>query len=163
MTKVFRHLLEIVICCLLAALTAVVFSQVISRYFLQAPLSWSEELARFLLMWLAMLSAAYAFRTKSHFALRILVERLPDAIQRRVSIAVHLAVTAFFLLILYQGVKYVLGVSGHIAPALQIPMEIPYSSIIVGSALIAWECGQATVRELTGRDSPTASSPHSNS
>ena len=101
--KILRYPLETVLCCLLAALTAVVFSQVIARYVLQAPLSYSEELARFLLMWLSMLSAAYAFRMKSHFALRILVERLPEVIQRKVSIAVHVTVTCFFLLILYQG------------------------------------------------------------
>ncbi len=152
MKQVFRHLLEIVICCLLAALTAVVFSQVIARYFLHAPLSWSEELARFLLMWLAMLSAAYAFRTKSHFALRIIVKQFPDYTRRRVSIAVHLTTTAFFLLILYQGVVYVSGVSGHIAPALQIPMEIPYSSIIAGSALIVWESVKAIVQEIKDPD-----------
>ena len=107
MKQLFRHLLEIAICCLLAALTAVVFSQVIARYFLHAPLSWSEELARFLLMWLAMLSAAYAFRTKSHFALRIIVKQFSTDARFRVSIAVHLITTAFFLLILYQGVVYV--------------------------------------------------------
>ena len=148
MIKVFRYSLEIAICAILVALTAVVFSQVISRYFLHAPLSWSEELARFLLMWLAMLSAAYAFRTKSHFALRVIVERCPKALQQGISIAVHLVVTLFFLIILYQGIVYVHGVSGHIAPALQFPMEIPYSSIIVGSALIVWDSAKATVREL---------------
>ncbi len=153
MVKVFRHFLEIAICIILVTLTAVVFSQVISRYFLHAPLSWSEELARFLLMWLAMLSAAYAFRTKSHFALRVVVERCPQSLQWGISIAVHLTVTLFFLVILYQGVIYVHGVSGHIAPALQIPMEIPYSSIIVGSALIVWESGKSTVRQLLLRDS----------
>ena len=150
MIRILRYPLETAICCILAALTVVVFSQVVARYVLQAPLSFSEELARFLLMWLSMLSAAYAFRMKSHFALRILVERLPEAIQRKVSIAVHITVTCFFVLILYQGIKYVLGVSGHIAPALQIPMEIPYSSIIVGSALIVWESVKATWRELMG-------------
>ena len=161
MMKILRYPLETVLCGLLAALTVVVFSQVIARYVLQTPLSYSEELARFLLMWLSMLSAAYAFRMKSHFALRILVERLPEIIQRKVSIAVHVIVTCFFLLILYQGVKYVLGVSGHIAPALQIPMEIPYSSIIVGSALIVWESVKATWRELMGRETklpPTSDS-----
>ncbi len=146
--KIFRYLLEIAICTILVALTTVVFSQVISRYFLHAPLSWSEELARFLLMWLAMLSAAYAFRTKSHFALRVIVERFPGTFQRVISIAVHLIVTLFFFLILYQGIFYVKGVSGHIAPALQIPMEIPYSSIIVGSALIVWDSAKATVYEV---------------
>ncbi len=152
MIKILRHPLETAICCILAALTVVVFSQVVARYVLQAPLSFSEELARFLLMWLSMLSAAYAFRMKSHFALRILVEKLPESIQRKVSISVHTTVTLFFLLILYQGVKYVHGVSGHIAPALQIPMEIPYSSIIVGSALIVWDGLKATWQELMGLD-----------
>ena len=146
--KILRHLLEIAICSILIVLTTVVFSQVVSRYFLHVSLSWSEELARFLLMWLAMLSAAYAFRTKSHFALRIVVERFPDHMRRGTSIAVLLVVTLFFLLILYQSIIYVHGVSGHKAPAMQIPMEIPYSSIIVGSALIVWESAKATLREL---------------
>ena len=99
-----------------------------------------------------MLSAAYAFRTKSHFALRIVVERFPENIKRGTSIAVHFVVSLFFLLILYQGIIYVHGVSGHKAPAMQIPMEIPYSSIIVGSALIVWESAKATLRELMQRD-----------
>ena len=152
LTKTIRHLLEISICCILIALTVVVSSQVVSRYFLHVSLSWSEELARFLLMWLAMLSAAYAFRTKAHFALRIVVERFPENIRRGTSIAVHLVVSLFFLLILYQGIIYVHGVSGHKAPAMQIPMEIPYSSIIVGSALIVWESAKATLRELMQRN-----------
>ena len=67
--KVLQHPLETAVCGLLIAMTIVVFSQVVARYIFEAPLSWSEELARFLLMWLSMLSAAYAFKTKSHFFL----------------------------------------------------------------------------------------------
>ena len=152
MKEVLRHPLETSICCLLAALTAVVFSQVIARYVLQAPLSWSEELARFLLMWLSMLSAAYAFRKKSHFALQIVVERLPLRVRSAVAVFINAVVAAFFILIFYQGVKFVIGVSGHIAPALQIPMEIPFASVVVGSALIVWESVVSAWRLLRGRE-----------
>ena len=66
---IWRNPLESVLCGLIFAMAAVTFSQVVARYVVQAPLSWSEELARFLLMWLSMLSAAYAFKLKAHFAL----------------------------------------------------------------------------------------------
>ena len=57
----FKYSLEIALVFLLVAMTLTVFSQVIARYIFEAPLSWSEELARFILIWLSMLSAAYAF------------------------------------------------------------------------------------------------------
>ena len=147
---IVRHPLETAICALLAAMTTVVFSQVVARYVLQAPLSWSEELARFLLMWLSMLSAAYAFKTKSHFALRIVVGRFPEAVQHAMALFVHVIVAAFFAVLLYYSVIFVAGVDGHIAPALQIPMQIPYASIVIGSALILLETLQSAWRELTG-------------
>lgn len=150
---IIRHPLETAICALLAAMTIIVFSQVVARYVLQAPLSWSEELARFLLMWLSMLSAAYAFKTKSHFALRIVVGRFPDAVQHVVALLVHVIVAAFFSVLLYYSVIFVAGVDGHIAPALQIPMQIPYASIIIGSALILLETLRSAWRELTGSTS----------
>lgn len=157
---VVRHPLETVICGLLAVLTAVVFSQVMARYVFQAPLSWSEELARFLLMWLSMLSAAYAFRTRSHFALRLLVDQLPDRARRAVRIIVHAIVALFFSALLYFSIAFVAGVAGHTAPALQIPMEIPYASAVVGTALILYEVLRSAWRELVGRPPETDAFEH---
>lgn len=137
-TRILRHPLETVLCCLLVAMVSAIFSQVVARYVFESPLSWSEELARFLLMWLSMLSAAYAFKTKSHFALRIAVQKLPQSVQRFVSLAVYLIVALFLAVFCWFSVVFVAGVDGHLAPALQIPMEIPYSSAIVGSALMCY-------------------------
>ena len=133
----FKYSLEIALVFLLVAMTLTVFSQVIARYIFEAPLSWSEELARFILIWLSMLSAAYAFKTKSHFALTILVSKLPDKHQKITSFCVHIIVAIFFLLICYYSIIFVNSVNGHVAPALQISMQIPYSSIIVASGLIS--------------------------
>ncbi len=133
----FKYCLEIVLVFLLVAMTLTVFSQVIARYIFEAPLSWSEELARFILIWLSMLSAAYAFKKKSHFALTILANKLPERHQRITSFCVHIIVAIFFLIICYYSVIFVHSVNGHVAPALQISMQIPYSSIVVASGLIS--------------------------
>ena len=147
--KIVCHPLETSICGLLIAMTAVVFSQVIARYVLQAPLSWSEEMARFLLMWLSMLSAAYAFKVKAHFALRLVVGRFPEKLQRVVALIVHVIVAFFFATLLYYSIVFVNGVEGHTAPGLQISMQIPYASIVVGSALMMFEAMRAGWQELT--------------
>ena len=94
-----KNYLEIVLVFLLVAMTLTVFSQVIARYIFEAPLSWSEELARFILIWLSMLSAAYAFKTKSHFALTILVTKLPEKQQKFTSFCIHVTVAIFFIII----------------------------------------------------------------
>ena len=79
---IFRYPVESILCVLLSALSIVTFSQVVARYIFQAPLSWSEELARFLLLWLAMMSGAYAFKIKAHFALNFMVNSFPKKIQK---------------------------------------------------------------------------------
>ncbi|MGI9303227.1 MAG: TRAP transporter small permease [Gammaproteobacteria bacterium] len=122
----------------MSAMALVTFAQVIARYVFEAPLSWSEELARFLLMWLAMLSAAYAFKLRAHFALRFVVDACPAWLQKVVGIVTALVVAGFLTVFVVVSIKFVLGVEGHLAPALQIPMEIPYSSAIAGSSLMLY-------------------------
>ena len=133
-----RHPLESALCGLITAMAVVTFSQVVARYVFQAPLSWSEELARFLLMWLSMLSAAYAFKIKAHFALRFVLKAFPPEIERYVLLGVSLVVAVFLAAFVYFSVVFVLGVEGHRAPALRIPMELPYSSAIVGGLLMLY-------------------------
>ena len=109
------------------------------RYVLQAPLSWSEELARFLLMWLASLSGAYAFKTRSHFALRFVVDRFDPLWQRLVGALVTLSVVTFLAVFAYAGVsKFTFEVRTMESPATQISMAIPYSSAFVGSVLMLY-------------------------
>ena len=148
---ILRHLLEFSLIFLLVAMTLTVFSQVVARYVFEAPLSWSEELARFILMWLSMLSAAYAFKIKAHFALTIIVGKLPTKFQNMVAFFVHILVGIFFAIIFYYSIIFVNSVQGHTAPALQISMQIPYSSIIVSSGLITifsfWSAAKSIPRK----------------
>jgi TRAP-type C4-dicarboxylate transport system permease small subunit len=68
-------------CCALLMLMMVidVSWQVASRYVLANPSSFSEELARFLLMWISFLGGAYAFRRYAHLGLDLLTQKLEGA------------------------------------------------------------------------------------
>ena len=138
-------------CTILVALVAVTFSQVVFRYVLQASLSWSEELARFLLMWLAALSTAYAMKTGAHFALHFVVDRTPPAMRRLIGSAVALAAATFLAVFAYQSLRFAIEVHDMEAPATRMSMAIPYSSAFVGSTLTLYYVLVNWRRELRGQ------------
>lgn len=133
-----KNPLEVVLCVVLVAIVAVTFSQVLFRYVFRTSLDWSEELARFLFLWLAALSSAYAFKTKSHFALRFVVNRFGPSLRTAVNDLVVLSVSIFLVVFTYQGVIYTLSVTNQTAPGTQMSMAIPYSSAVVGGALMLY-------------------------
>ncbi|MEE8535194.1 MAG: TRAP transporter small permease, partial [Kiloniellales bacterium] len=132
------HPLEAVMCCVLVAIVAVTFSQVIFRYVLETPLSWSDEGARFLLMWLAMLSAAYAFKTRSHFALAFIVNRFGGRLRWAASLFAVAVVALFLVVFIVKAVEYTLSVSDVTGPGTRLSMAVPASSTIVGGILMLY-------------------------
>ena len=138
MRTLVKYPLELAVSSILVALVTVTFSQVVFRYLLQAPLAWSEELARFLLMWMASLSAAYAFKTRSHFALHFVVDRFSPSVQRAISTFVTLLVAIFLAVFAYQSLKFTIEVRNMSAPATQMSLAVPYSSALVGSVLMLY-------------------------
>ena len=138
MQRLFKYPLEIAASTTLVLLVAVTFAQVVFRYILQTPLSWSEEVARFLLMWLAALSGAYAFKMRAHFALKFVTDRFNPRVQRILATLVTLAIAVFLAIFAYQALRFTLEVRTMEAPATQISMAIPYSSALVGSVLMLY-------------------------
>jgi len=78
-------------------------AQVVWRYVLGDSLVWSEEVARYALIWSSMIGAAVAYRQGGHVAITNLVERLPPALRVAVARLVHLLVLGFAVLIAWSG------------------------------------------------------------
>jgi len=128
--------LEWSLCIVLVGIVAVTFAQVLSRYVLQASLAWSEELARYLFMWLASLGAAYAFKTKSHFLLRFVVDKFSVKLQMVVSTLVVALMTIFLVTFIWQAILYTESVAGQIGPGTGLSKAVPVSSAVVGGLLM---------------------------
>ena len=135
---VLKYPLEFILCFLIVALVSVIFIQVLFRYVFELSLAWSEEIARFLLMWLGALSAAYAFKTKSHFALRFVVSRLSEKMQTAASTIVFLVLVVFLGIFIYQAFHYMMSGMNQIAPGTRMPMTVPFASAFVGGFLMLY-------------------------
>jgi TRAP-type C4-dicarboxylate transport system permease small subunit len=117
---------------LLAFLASDLFLQVLARYVLKISIPWTEEAARFGLVWFGLLAAAVAARRGMHFSFRWAVKPLPPKLRLHLREFIDVLVILFLVIVLKQGVDYIAVVSNQVASASEIPMWIPYAGIPVG-------------------------------
>jgi TRAP-type C4-dicarboxylate transport system permease small subunit len=122
---------------LASIMTVVVFLQVVFRYVLTQPLYWSEELARYLFVWLSILGATLGLQKRGHFGLDFFFRMLPEQAKRCMGFFIHLLMGAVVLVILIQGITLVQKTVLQESPAMGISMSWAYASLPVGGALMA--------------------------
>ncbi len=126
---------------LMAIMTVDVLWGVFTRYAMGAQASWSEELARFLLIWIGILGAAYASGQNMHLAIDLLSPRLNDAANKRLNLFIRGLIIAFALFVLVIGgtrLIYISQVLGQLSPALRVPMSIVYGAVPLSGILIIY-------------------------
>ncbi len=159
LTHTLEKILEVVCAVLMALMVIDVTWQVLSRFVLSTPSSFSEELARFLLLWIGFLGAAYAYRKFAHLGLDILTANLKGTakfVAERFSDSVTFLFSA--IIMVYGGVK-IMNLTlelNQLSAALQIPIGYIYSVIPLSGLLI---CIFAVERLLHGRPEPDHSLP----
>ena len=117
---------------LLGAMVLAVTWQVVSRYVLAAPSSWTEEVARYLLIWIGMLGAAYAFRTRMHIGLDLVPKALTGAAARRLHWFTLGIVIVFAVTVLVIGGGSLVLLTWELrqtSAALELPIAFVYSVI----------------------------------
>ncbi len=115
----------------------VVALQVLCRYGFNHSLFWSEELARYLLVWLSFLGASVAYRRKVHPGIDMLEKRMPQGLRKSVKILVHLISLALFAVMIYFGCRFAYFVRLQISPALYLPKWIVFAIIPLSGAIFA--------------------------
>lgn len=134
----WKQPLELSLCVILVAIVGVTFIQVLFRYIFHLSLAWSEELARYLFLWLASLASAYAFKTKSHFALRFLVDHFGKSLQKLTGTLVAGVVALFLVIFVWKAAAFTYSMANQVAPSTQMSMAVPYSSAVVGGVLMLY-------------------------
>ncbi len=107
--------------------------QVTMRYIFNAPLTWSEELAVFVLVWLSFVGSVICMRDHEHIEIEILVDNLPAKIRPAV-IALSRIISAVFLAVLvYEGIEVTQMNFDTPSAANQIHMGYVYMIIPLGA------------------------------
>jgi TRAP-type C4-dicarboxylate transport system permease small subunit len=131
--------LEQVVIGLTAALVLDVLWGVGTRFVLKSPSRWTEEVATFLLIWVALLGAAVATGRREHLGVDFLVNKLDPAARRLLAIAAQLVVAAFASATLIYG-GYVLVsatlAANQLTPALELPMGYVYLAVPASGVFI---------------------------
>lgn len=117
---------------LMVALVMDVVWQVAARYLVKSPSSFTDELARFLLMWVGLMGAAYALGKKRHLALDLLPQKLKGKKKKNLLILINVLVILFaFTVLVVGGIRlvYITLTLDQISAALGVPLGYVYLSL----------------------------------
>lgn len=142
MLQTFDRGLVTLTCWLVAALTAVMCAVVLlgvfTRYVLNDALPWTEEAARYTLLWLSWLGGGLAMRRGAHIAAEFLIDQLPAPIRAAVVFAGRIGIIFFLAICVWYGFGMVQRVSFQSTIALGVSMQLPYAAVPVGAALMIY-------------------------
>jgi len=137
----FRNLLNRLILSIssfaLMLLVITVTWQVFSRYVLNDPSNWTDELARYLMVWFGLLGASYLFGAKGHLAITLLDGHLKGKAHTALHLLINVISCAFIsLAMLKGGLALMARTTQQLSPALQLPMSNVYAILPISAVII---------------------------
>ena len=142
-TRVVDTVLRSVIVAAFAVLVVCVIWQVFSRYVLGTPSTVTDEMARFLFIWVALLGGAYTLGQRRHLAIDLLPSITSGSARFAVNAAIVLAIAGFAAVVMiYGGINLVSRTlaTGQVSPALRLPMGLIYIAIPFSGVGILYYC-----------------------
>ncbi|SFZ92740.1 TRAP-type C4-dicarboxylate transport system, small permease component [Flaviramulus basaltis] len=115
--------------------------QVFTRFIIGTPSSFTDELARYLMIWLGILGAAYVSGRNMHVAIDVLPLRSSNKTQKKLKLIVYILIIAFaFFAMIIGGLRlvYITYTLDQYSPALQMPLAVVYFAIPLSGALIIY-------------------------
>lgn len=135
--NVVNKLLRAILALLVAIMVLVCCWQVITRFVLNNPSKYTEEILRYMLIWLTMLGAPYAYGAGKQLTIDLLVVQFSRRGQTFTKIFVELIVLILSAAVLvYGGIAVTLNAHGQISAAMKLPMEFYYACIPIGGVLM---------------------------
>ncbi|MCF8335349.1 MAG: TRAP transporter small permease [Bacteroidales bacterium] len=139
---IIDRILEVIVVTVMSVLVLDVVWNVVSRYLLNAPSSFSVELARYLLIWVGLLGGAYATGKKEHIAINLLPQKLQKrnpAYRKKLDIFINILVAAFALVVFIIGgsrLMYITFKMTQVSPTMEIPLGYVYLVLPLSGVLI---------------------------
>ncbi|NJM93366.1 MAG: TRAP transporter small permease [Cytophagales bacterium] len=125
---------------LMAVLTLDVVWQVCSRYLLQNPSEYTDELARFLMIWVGLLGASYVTGQRQHLAIDILPNRLTGIRAQRLDYFIQICIILFAAVMVIGGLRlmYITLKLGQNSSSLGVPLGLVYSVVPLSALLMIY-------------------------
>ena len=139
---------------LMSVMTIILFIQVVMRRVFSNSLTWSEELARYLFIWLVYLGISYGAKIRKHIKIEAFLGIFPKKSRRYVEILGDILFFVFACFIIYTSFIWVQRqlILHQKSPALHIPSWVIYMAPLVGFILTAFRQIQTIIYRIKTRD-----------
>ncbi|MGQ2904165.1 MAG: TRAP transporter small permease [Neoaquamicrobium sediminum] len=157
--RIFVAINKWVLVLLLAAMSSIVFANVSLRYLSNFSITWAEEVARYLMIWMTFLGAGLSLRIGGHVAITNLHDFLGTRPQRLLRAFIGLLLICFFVAMMWIGYEYMNRMGRQLTPATRIPFSYIYAAMPIGFALMIAHFLLIARSYILGEDLPTDNVP----
>lgn len=145
------RVLEFAIALLLAAMVVLVFGNVVARYGFNSGITLSEELSRWMFIWLTFLGAVIALKERGHLGMDMVVARLPVA-GKKLCLVLGQVLMLYIVALMFKGSWEQAVINADVsAPVSGLPMAIVYASGLVFSVMAGLIIAMDLYRVLAGK------------
>lgn len=127
----------------------VIFAQVLLRYFFGAPLAWSDELSRLLLVWVSFMGVTLVHYSDSgHPAVTFLVDKIPGRFRKLLDLILNAAMVVCFIAIFWASLNYAVANHRFVSAVLHYPNSLKYAVVPLCMILMAAKSIFRTVEDV---------------
>lgn len=146
---------EAIVAILMLTLVLDVWLGVADRYFFRWQLPWPEELARYLMIWAAMLAVSSGIARREHIGLTALIDKFPKPARRGVLIVMDLLALALFLYVFWFGIGFANGGGSRQAMIFGASLRPFYAAIPVAAAIASAQMLLVLLRDMGEHSEPS--------
>ena len=136
--KILKKLENFIVLTFLGLMGGVLSIQIFMRYVVNKPLIWSEEIARYLFVWVAFIGASYGVREKAHIRMEIIFKSFPKRVQKYLQLFIYAISIACFLYLVPVGIEFTKQQHYVLSSAMSIPMSYIFAAVPIGCILISF-------------------------
>jgi len=159
--KIFTRAVDWLLIVLLGTMVVLIFSNVVLRYGFNSGIVFSEEVSRFVFMWLTLIGALVVMKENAHLGMTSLIDRLGEKGQRICRFLADSLTFACCALLAHGTWKQVVLGMDNRAPVTDIPLGLIYMSLFISSVGMALVLLWSLWRQVTGRMPKEELVPHS--
>ncbi|MCY6484131.1 TRAP transporter small permease [Clostridium aestuarii] len=154
MVRFFDRIEEYILIILFPLMTLIVFAATVSRYLNLVSMPWSEELARYIMAWMAYIGASLGVKRSAHLGVEVIVNLFPERLKKFAGILRVVIILLFNVLVImfsYKIIMHQIKIE-QLSPAMGIPIWVAYLSVPVGSFMMCIRSIQIVIKQNTSKE-----------
>lgn len=138
---------EIVVIILMVLLVLDVWLGIFVRYFVNLPLTFTEEAARYLMIWMALLAVSIGIARRSHIGVLFLFDKTQGKLRHLLMGFIDLLGLLFFLFLFYYGIGFTVDGARRLTMIYGMPKSLPFAAVPVSCLLAAIQISLVAIRD----------------